>query len=46
MRRGADVFHRYASQFLASILHFSLSAGFSQPDIAIALNMASYLVPP
>ena len=46
MRRGADVFHRYATQFLASLLHFSLSAGFASPDISVVLNLASYIVPP
>ena len=38
--------YRYAPQILASLLHFSLSAGFSSPRISRILNIASYLVPP
>ena len=44
--RGQAVFWRYAPQILASLLHFSLSSGFSSPRISRILNIASYLVPP
>ncbi|MCJ1449325.1 MAG: hypothetical protein MMC23_009845 [Stictis urceolatum] len=44
--RGQAVLYRYAPQILASLLHFSLSAGFSSPRISRILNIASYLVPP
>lgn len=44
--RGQAVFYRYAPQILASLLQFSLSAGFSSPSISRLLNLTSYLVPP
>ena len=44
--RGQAVFYRYGSQILASLLQFSLSAGFSSPLIARVSNLTSYLVPP
>jgi hypothetical protein len=44
--RGQAVFYRYAPQMMASLLHWSLSSGFSSPRIARILNIASYLVPP
>ena len=44
--RGQAVFWRYAPQILASLLHFSLSSGFSSPRVSRILNIASYLVPP
>lgn len=46
IERGQAVFYRYAPQILASLLHFSLSSGFSSPRISKILNLASYLVPP
>ncbi|KAI5360184.1 putative rubber oxygenase Lcp [Septoria linicola] len=44
--RGQAVFYRYAPQILASLLQFSLAAGFSSPSISRLLNLTSYLVPP
>jgi ER-bound oxygenase mpaB/B'/Rubber oxygenase, catalytic domain len=44
--RGQAVFYRYAPQILASLLHFSLSSGFSSPRVSRILNIASYIVPP
>jgi hypothetical protein len=44
--RGQAVFYRYAPQILASLLHWSLSSGFSSPRVSRILNIASYLVPP
>lgn len=46
IKRGQAVFWRYAPQFLASLLHFSLAGGFSSPRISRVLNLASYLSPP
>ena len=44
--RGQAVFYRYAPHILASLLQYSLGAGFSSPLISRVLNLASYLVPP
>lgn len=46
IERGQAVFWRYAPHLLASLLQFSLSAGFSSPRISRVLNVGSYLVPP
>lgn len=44
--RGQAVFYRFAPHILASLLQYSLSAGFSSPRISRVLNLGSYLVPP
>lgn len=44
--RGQAVFYRFAPHILASLLQYSLSAGFSSPRISRVLNIGSYLVPP
>ncbi|EME39927.1 hypothetical protein DOTSEDRAFT_82677 [Dothistroma septosporum NZE10] len=46
LERGRAVLYRYAPYILASLLHWSLSAGFCSPRIARVLNLASYICPP
>ena len=45
LRRGQDVFYRYAGPMLTVLLHFSLSGGFASPRITEVLKQTAYLVP-
>ncbi len=45
IRRGQDVFYRYAGPILTVLLHFSLAGGFASPRITEVLKQTAYLVP-
>ncbi|CDR88604.1 uncharacterized protein SPSC_04431 [Sporisorium scitamineum] len=45
IRRGQDVFYRYAGPMLTVLLHFSLAGGFASPRITHMLKQTAYLVP-
>ncbi|EPQ25867.1 uncharacterized protein PFL1_06541 [Pseudozyma flocculosa PF-1] len=45
LRRGQDVFYKYAGPMLLSLLHFSLAGGFASPRITEVLRQTAYLVP-
>ncbi|SNX84835.1 uncharacterized protein MEPE_03544 [Melanopsichium pennsylvanicum] len=45
LRRGQDVFYRYAGPILTVLLHFSLAGGFASPRITEVLKQTAYLVP-
>lgn len=45
LRRGKDVFYRYAGPILTVLLHFSLAGGFASPRITEVLKQTAYLVP-
>lgn len=45
IRRGQDVFYRYAGPMLTVLLHFSLAGGFASPRITEVLKQTAYLVP-
>ena len=45
LRRGKDVFYRYAGPMLTVLLHFSLAGGFASPRITQVLRQTAYLVP-
>uniref|UniRef100_V5E3X5 ER-bound oxygenase mpaB/mpaB'/Rubber oxygenase catalytic domain-containing protein n=2 Tax=Kalmanozyma brasiliensis (strain GHG001) TaxID=1365824 RepID=V5E3X5_KALBG len=45
LRRGQDVFYRYAGPMLTVLLHFSLAGGFASPRITEVLKQTAYLVP-
>ncbi|SJX63626.1 uncharacterized protein SRS1_14378 [Sporisorium reilianum f. sp. reilianum] len=45
IRRGQDVFYRYAGPILTVLLHFSLAGGFASPRITQVLKQTAYLVP-
>ncbi|GAC99180.1 hypothetical protein PHSY_006780 [Pseudozyma hubeiensis SY62] len=45
LRRGQQVFYRYAGPMLTVLLHFSLAGGFASPRITQVLKQTAYLVP-
>lgn len=45
IRRGQNVFYKYAGPMLLALLHFSLAAGFASPRITAVLRQTAYLIP-